>query len=368
MASQENEMLELIKITSLSIKNYSNDSDLKQHVYRALDEDILRITTLNKEIITDQIDSKNFSPHNFQSNKLFDLLIQSKKYINAHWSSIVEGDSDALLRRPDGRSWYGTSILNYMQTSMLETLSVIFETPVSQLECLKEVNIYQLAESPNIQSTCVSNVNASDQSKIKKLEIMKGWRWSTADKTSKLNESKLVVPSLGFSFGGTRFDEEFINKVYKLHDATSFVGEYLNFNKLTTLLLNEIVAPSLNYVNDFHVQLGVDGLKHIMQWKKNIVLPQPGQIFLIKAYCGFVIEVDYEKKCINTLGFNRLMPFIEGFVKTTYILNSDGKWNRQIERNFLDEFSDLIDINSTNVSLLLTAPNEMYFFEIITDI
>jgi len=45
-------------------------------------------------------------------------------------------------------------MLNYMQTSMLEILSVIYEAPIGKLNCLKDSeNIYQVNTSPNIQST-----------------------------------------------------------------------------------------------------------------------------------------------------------------------------------------------------------------------
>ena len=50
---------------------------------------------------------------------------------------------------------------------------------------------------------------------------MKSWRWSTKDKEETL---KLVIPSLGFAWGGTRLDKEFKDKYFKTHDASSFVG------------------------------------------------------------------------------------------------------------------------------------------------
>ena len=141
-------MLKLIEITSHALKqNYSKDNFIKWKIYQALDDDLFRIKGLNKEI-------QPKDPYNFRHNKLLELFTQSKNYIHLNWNSIVDGNAQRLLFKSNGVSWEGTSILNYMQTSMLEILSVIYEAPIGKLNCLKDSeNIYQMNTSPNIQST-----------------------------------------------------------------------------------------------------------------------------------------------------------------------------------------------------------------------
>ena len=310
---QLNEMNELIKLTSNAIQRYSNEDKtiLKKKVSQNLDDDILKIKQLNKQIKKDE------DPHQFYSNKLLDLLVQSKKYMDLNWNSIDEGDSVKLLNNSNGISWYGTSMLNYMQTTMLEILSVIHEERVCDLKCLKNTKIYQLKTSPNIQSIYVTQTNACDDDKIKKNEIIKDWRWSTEDTSQIENDFKtlkLVTPSLGFAWGGSRFDNEFKEKYFKSHDASSFVGGFLNFEYLSTELLRRYLGL-LGSNDDFHVELGLQGLKNILKWQKDLEFPEAGHVFLKNVYCGFVIEVDRENRRITVIGFNRWMPFIEGFVK-----------------------------------------------------
>ncbi len=121
-------MVALIGITSDTIRNDSKNDELtlKSIIHKHLDDDIEKIQSLNKEIRSHEHD-----PHAFRLNKLLDLLTQSKKYIDFNWSSIRDGDSVKLLSNSKEISWHGTSMVNYMQTSMLEILSVIYEIPVA---------------------------------------------------------------------------------------------------------------------------------------------------------------------------------------------------------------------------------------------
>ena len=116
-------------------------------------------------------------------------------------------------------------MLNYMQTSMLEILSIIYETPISDLKCLKESDgIYQIATSPNIQSISVTN-NRNAISSNEKFDLLHEWRWAAVRKTSSILIYKLVTPTLGYAFGGSRFESEFVDKKLRLHDCSSFVSE-----------------------------------------------------------------------------------------------------------------------------------------------
>jgi hypothetical protein len=190
---------------------------------------------------------------------------------------------------------------------------------------------------------------------------MNSWRWSSKDEEETL---KLVTPSLGFAWGGTRFDKEFKDKYFKVHDSSSFVGEYLKYDKLTTELLRGL-SDQLNPIDDFHLQLGLDGLKHLLNWKTDLVLPEPGHVFLIKFYCGFIVEVDSENKKVTTLGFNRWMPFIEGFRKETFQMNEEGKWYRLYENGLVSELSMFVGETNENSTNIPATPDKMFYFEVL---
>ena len=199
---------------------------------------------------------------------------------------------------------------------------------------------------------------------------MKDWRWSVE---VDMNEDdyqktyKLVMPTLGYAFGGSRYDKDFANKRFKWHDATSFVGEILNYNLISTLLLHSYIDSSIK--RDFFTQLGIDGLKNLLTWQNDYVLPKAGNVFLKSSYCGFVIDVNSQSGVIKILGFNRLMPFIEGFVEETFALNStNGKWDRVFSVHRVDEFDYFLGDTNKENNKYLSRPDPMYFFEIIRDI
>jgi hypothetical protein len=54
---------------------------------------------------------------------------------------------------------------------------------------------------------------------------------------------------------------------------------------------------------------------------------------------GFIIEVESDNRKVTTLGFNRWMPFIEGFRKETFQMNYEGKWYRLYESDLVSELS-----------------------------
>jgi len=102
----------------------------------------------------------------------------------------------------------------------------------------------------------------------------------------------------------------------------------------------------------------------MLNWKADRVLPEPGHIFLIKTYCGFIVEVDSENKKVTTLGFNRWMPFIEGFRKETFQMNEEGKWYRLYESGLVSELSEYVG-ETNERDKILASPCKMFFFEVI---
>ena len=83
-----------------------------------------------------------------------------------------------------------------------------------------------------------------------------------------------------------------------------------------------------------------------------------GNIFLKGSYCGFVLFVDETNESIKILGYNRLMPFIEGLVEETFVFvnRTDGRrlWDRKFYRHRLDEFNYFIDEISFDKTMMRT--------------
>ena len=88
-------------------------------------------------------------------------------------------------------------------------------------------------------------------------------------------------------------------------------------------------------------------------------------IFWIKFYCGFIIDVDSENKKVSALGFNRWMPFIEGFRKETYQMNDEGKWYRLYESNLVSELSEYVGETNENSTHIPASLDKMFFFEVV---
>ena len=184
-------------------------------------------------------------------------------------------------------------MLNYMQTSMLEILSVIYETPVCDLKCLESDGIYQIATSPNIQSISVTN-NRNATGSNEKFDLLHKWRWSALRKINSMSTYKLVTPSLGYAFGGSRFESEFVDKQFRLHDCSSFVSEILGLNEsFTTNSLKIFTTPDME--DEVEMQQGRESLelvKSVLEYKGVNGLPEAGNVFLVKSHCGFVIETN----------------------------------------------------------------------------
>jgi hypothetical protein len=379
---EHSEMLKLIEITAKAIqlqlsKNYKVDY-LKTKIQQALDTDIQKTIDINKKLVVGD-------PYPFRFNKLLDLFTQSKKFIDLKWNLIQNGNVDELLYKPNGYSWEGTSILNYMQTSMLEILSVIYETPISDLKCLKEAgNIYQMSTSPNIQSTRVFNLPNVNYSMFKdinsqninqKYEIMQGWRWSLEEHDvehfdfKEKKAFKLVVPSLGFAFGGTRYDKEYSEKKFRLHDCSSLVGDFLGLNTFSTHFLKAL------YDKEFELNLTtqqkdidvLDRVKMVLKYKGDNGVPEAGNVFLISSLCGFVLEVNDEKNELQVLDSTRYMPYVEGIIKENYMRDEDDhrKWFRQLNSFNVDDFMIYIGKTNENSTIPPNKPSIMYFFEVI---
>ena len=373
---QRLEMNKLIEVTSKSLKTHCRDldsDDLKRNIEKALDDDILKITSLNNLKNSDD-------PFPFIYNKLLDLLTQAKKFLHLHWQHIVEGNSARLLTDSKGISWEGTSVLNYMQTTLLEILSVIYKTRVCDLQVLKEAgNIYQVETSPNLQT--VKIINKIVEKRNEKLDITRGWRWSLeiTDQTEDETDDerifpKLVVPMLGFYMGGSRFDSKYADKLFRAHDASSLISGLLDIDESFTTVHVKALADAefARSLVDHKRNISIlEKTKRVLVKRASASMPEPGNVFIAKFYIGFVVDVINDmsnSKRIKIVGCNRFMPYIEGLVIEEYVLQESGQWLKSWENVHGDELRYYAGPTNENEKNVVVDSVFMHFFNVIANV
>ncbi|MDX2050418.1 MAG: hypothetical protein SFT93_04535 [Rickettsiaceae bacterium] len=211
-------------------------------------------------------------------------------------------------------NWDTTAYADYLQTMLLEILSITSNCRVADVGLLAAKKIYNLDESPNIQGIrSLHNV----------FDILPEYRWFA--KKHKLNSwdrecyTELVVPSLGYYYGGTRvpewnehleikdvIDKAYQHKTFKMEDCSSFVGKFIDADPnidTSDMLLGKIVQ--MHKYEESHK-------------------PKSGDIFVYKGHCGFVIEFDESNKTLITLECHRHMPFRDGFLLKKYHVEDNG--------------------------------------------
>ena len=182
------------------------------------------------------------------------------------------------------------------------------------------------------------------------------------------NAFKLVVPALGFAFGGSRFDNEYADKVFRLHDCSSLVGDFLGLDRFSTHFIKALYDKEFE-MNLETQQKDIDILNRIrtlLKYKGESGVPEAGNVFIINTLCGFVLEVNDEKNVIKLLDSTRFMPYVEGILVETFARDKDSKWFRQCENITVEEFSMFIGKTNENSTSLPNKSSTMYFFEVIS--
>ena len=209
-----------------------------------------------------------------------------------------------------------TSMPNYLQTLMLETLAVIRNVPITQIPDLQQEKIYDINYSPNIQWVKAANNNTLSSATESE------WRWCDSSK----GYNELIVPALGYYFGGSRYDVNYKDKQFKQEDCSSALGKWLGLpvESITTFSTRSFISLD-------------NELKSILKPIGEDRDPKTGDVFWYQGHCGVVTCYEDKESAISVLSCNRFMPFFEGFVYQKYSPIENGKKVVVLDPEFLAE-------------------------------
>lgn len=330
--AQDQELKKLISVTSSAI-NKSNIN--KEIILKEISQDISTINNISPVL------QKSDNPYPLVYNKLAYLLKGAKIIVQDHFPEIVSGKISLLEHKTQD-----TSIPNYLQTALLETLSIIRKTPVNQIADLEKEKIYDINSSPNIQGVKDSN--------NKSFASVKNWRWCSKDK----GYDELITPALGYFFGGSRYDSNYHNKYFKQEDCSTSLGKWLNLTNKTIesfTTTSILTATNNNIVKSILKPIGEDRA------------PKKGDIFVFKGHCGLVADYQDSVSPVNSISYTRNMPFFEGLIYQKYAQVENGKkvitadWKNIAENKILEPYygldNKLGEISAPKIS------GEIFYFE-----
>lgn len=256
---------------------------LFQRVNDALDKDLTFI-----ESKTFSLDAGDSIP--LKTNKL-PYLLTGAKILSAEFLSNPEACMKRVITesQAQGLKFEYTALQDYLQTLMLETLSVIHNKDIFSIS--QGIGIYTPDESPNIQGVTGSSLKSDD---------FKDFRWFFVHN----GRPELLVPTEGYFFGGGR-DDIYSAKEYKAHDCSSLVQEWYNIpGVFVTSQLLDLLKGQKSGVGEILKPLGEDRD------------PKMDDVFFITGHCGVVSK--YHDSTLEVLSDTRLMPFRDGFVIQEY--------------------------------------------------
>ncbi|MDX1923866.1 MAG: hypothetical protein SFT91_01325 [Rickettsiaceae bacterium] len=290
--SQNDEIISLIELA----KKIITSAQLKpERVIESIEEDLFMYekSSRNFEI--------NIDPYPICFCALGTLLQGAKITFAKHQEEILIGDLefasslisqyDAKIKKPT------TSLPNFLQTLLLQIISVATNARVGDVCKLSEYNIYNIDLSPNLQGI---------KSNSDSLEGMKNSRWISDSK----GYLELISPSLGYFFGGSRYDDAYRNKILKQEDCSSSIAKWLG---------SEISFTTFDMLN--HAPEILKYIKPINNQRK----PKSGDIFCYEGHTGIVAEYIDEDTPFKVISYRRFMPFFEGLIWQEYEQVNKGK-------------------------------------------
>ena len=290
---------ELQKLAIATSKAMNEFSIAKSIVMEALDLDIALARDINKTF------KAGIDPYPLAYNKLAHLLEGAKILINNHFDQIYSGDYSFVQAAssgyiPNPYSEFTTSMPNYTQTAMLEILSIIREKPISEIPDLQKEKIYDINFSPNIQGVKSANPLT--------LEPIREWRWcSKSDELGSKSYSELIVPALGYYFGGSRYDDNYATKQFKQEDCSSIVAKWAGAElPFVTQNILDILDPTKSQSTDYN-KSAFSVLRPIGEDRS----PLAGDIFCFPGHCGVLAQYSDPEGPVTVLSDTRLMPVWE---------------------------------------------------------
>jgi hypothetical protein len=231
----------------------------------------------------------------------------------------------------------GTSVLNCLQTGLFSILhSSKGINNITFLTELSENNIYNINLSPTIQTTqlpaAINHTTIDPQ--------FKDWIYFYSDSLSP-PQGELMYFTLGYSFGGSRDDERYWNKIFRTEDCSSAMAKWTNASlSFSTSHMEEVFDKDCHNSECAAVKAVMSPLS------KELASVNPGDIFIFRVYdiqadpekinranskgghTGVVTAIYSEENCFETLSYSRNMPQVEGlgYLKDCINLHPERKY------------------------------------------
>lgn len=313
IASQEERDRSLLvaeEITTLHaiVQNAIKQAGYTEATINALQEKVMAELTLcstNTHLLMKHLNEHCASEISFAlgSNKNIITFDGAKDIVSTHMLALAFSPlSDTFKMDPNiptmlgGRDGdiMGTYTPNFLQTALLTMLYVAKDAKsIDELTVLHENNIYQVATSPTLQT-----VELPGSFKIEGLPVIKDWFYNY--------NCELLVPTVGYAYGGSRKEIKYDDKAFKNEDCSSFVAKCVGLDPRVTSTWHLKQAYAGTSLSDTgHI------LKALMPLKNNEII-MPGDIFVRGGHTGFVCKIsEMDGKLIQKeLSYNRSLPAI----------------------------------------------------------
>lgn len=211
----------------------------------------------------------------------------------------------------------GTSMPNFIQTASLAILRALKSiTDINDVPKLAGEDIYNITTSPVVQTTALPE--NLDVARIN--PQLNSWFYFYKDEESP-KQGELLIPNLGYQFGGSEGDVRYDNKVFASKDCSSILSGWVGASQVFSTSDMEVAFnvtclgyPPSSCTSDPLCLAVLEVLDPICNgtWQKNVFADD---IFTVRhasggGHTGFITEIATE--CFMSLSDARSMPEKEG--------------------------------------------------------
>lgn len=335
---------------------------LKDSILESIESDLAKCQTLTTHIAL--AEANNQTPtFNLQFHKIEVLLNGAKEIIASQWDKLTSKPLEEIYPLdPREPTWQGGTESNIMgsgtaafvQMALLKALSVHSGEAIAHIRSLQEAGIYQLDDSPNLQSTKLPELFATEELR----DTYNEWSFFFQDTLSP-NSGELVYPTMGYTFGGSREDERYHDKLHRAEDCSSVVAKWLGAQEpfstihLAWLHENYFLPDYETKLLETGALLGKEDPEFIACVRAAALVmipktttPEPGDIFVFRKYnldtdpekenvlgskgghCGVVTDVD-TNACFTSLTYARDLEADSSFEGLVYNYESPSDYEER---------------------------------------
>lgn len=306
---------ELIKLSNIvvdKVKNNPNISiyDLKQQAVSNLELNIEQMNSLMKYLNEYHAHDMSYA---LKTNKNLLIFKESINFINSHMDELCSKSMNQYLKLDSEKPTYfydadndlGTGQPTFAATALLTILGILEEETL--FSNLKEVlgDIYDVETSPLVQT-----VKFPKNFEVSEVQGLEDSFYYYEDASYK----GMVVPTLGYYYGGSRNDPEYFSKEYRAFDCSYFVAELCDLPIWMTT--RDMISA---YKGD--CKKGNKICEDILKKLKPKSDIDVGDILVVGNHTGIVTNVDNTSFAL--LSYNRELPYMDGIGYKEYAFEDD---------------------------------------------